>query len=47
MFNFEYQNTTKIIFGKDQISALTDQIDPSKKILMSVKLQQIAAPHCR
>lgn len=35
MFNFEYQNTTKIIFGKDQISALTDQIDPSKKILIT------------
>lgn len=35
MFNFEYQNTTKIIFGKDQISALSTQIDSSKKVLVT------------
>lgn len=35
MFNFEYQNTTKIIFGKEQIASLSAQIDPSKKILVT------------
>lgn len=35
MFNFEYQNTTKIIFGKDQISALSAQINMSKKVLVT------------
>lgn len=35
MFNFEYQNTTKIIFGKDQISALSAQIETSKKVLVT------------
>ena len=34
MLNFEYQNPTKIIFGKNQISKLSSEITEGSKILM-------------
>ncbi len=34
MLNFEFQNPTKIIFGKGQISKLSDEIRKDQNILM-------------
>lgn len=34
MLNFEFQNPTKIIFGKDQISKLSSEIPENAKVLM-------------
>ncbi|CAM3730080.1 iron-containing alcohol dehydrogenase [Rheinheimera salexigens] len=34
MFNFSFQNPTKIIFGKEQIAALTNNIPPDSKVLL-------------
>jgi len=34
MLNFEFQNPTKIIFGKDQISKLSSEIPKDSKVLM-------------
>ena len=34
MLNFEFQNPTKIIFGKDQISKLSSEIPENSKVLM-------------
>lgn len=34
MFNFSFQNPTKIIFGKEQIAALTDNIPQDSKVLL-------------
>ncbi len=34
MFNFSYQNPTRIIFGSEQISQLTDQVNATQKILL-------------
>ncbi|MGI5309141.1 iron-containing alcohol dehydrogenase [Rheinheimera sp. WS51] len=34
MFNFSFQNPTKIIFGQDQIAALNDNIPPDSKVLL-------------
>jgi len=34
MFNFSYQNPTRIVFGKDQISELTNLLPKDKKVLL-------------
>jgi NADP-dependent alcohol dehydrogenase len=34
MFNFSYQNATRIVFGKDQISELTNLVPKDKKVLL-------------
>lgn len=34
MLNFEFQNPTKIIFGKDQIAKLSSEIPENSKVLM-------------
>lgn len=34
MFNFSYQNPTRIIFGAKQISQLTEQVNATQKILL-------------
>lgn len=34
MFNFEFENPTKIIFGRDQIKKLPDEIPANAKVLM-------------
>lgn len=34
MFNFSYQNPTRIIFGSEQISQLTEQVTATQKILL-------------
>ncbi len=35
MYNFEYQNPVKIIFGKDSIPKIADEVPKSSKILMT------------
>lgn len=35
MFNFEYQNTTKILFGKGQIAAIAKEIAPGSKVMIT------------
>ncbi len=35
MFNFEYQNTTKILFGKGQIGAIGKEIAPGSKVMIT------------
>lgn len=35
MFNFTFRNPTKIIFGKEQIAELTNEIPKNKKILLT------------
>jgi NADP-dependent alcohol dehydrogenase len=35
MYNFEYKNPVKILFGKDQISKLNNEISPDLKILIT------------
>lgn len=34
MFNFSYQNATRIVFGKDQISELANLVPKDKKVLL-------------
>ncbi|OZB35636.1 MAG: NADH-dependent alcohol dehydrogenase, partial [Alishewanella sp. 34-51-39] len=34
MFNFSYQNATRIVFGKDQISELAHLVPKDKKVLL-------------
>ena len=35
MFNFEYQNPTKIIFGKGQIAAIAKEVPAGAKVLLT------------
>ncbi len=35
MYNFEYKNPVKILFGKGQISKLSNEISPDRKILIT------------
>ncbi len=35
MFNFSYKNPVEVVFGKDQIAALSDLLPKGKKILMT------------
>ncbi|MDP5207308.1 iron-containing alcohol dehydrogenase, partial [Alishewanella sp. SMS9] len=34
MFNFSYQNSTRILFGQDQIKQLAELITPEQKVLL-------------
>ena len=35
MYNFEYKNPVKIIFGKDKIPSVSNEIPKDKKILLT------------